>query len=138
VTAAFLIDGPTGSLSDCVDSVQPASCTSSRSGLVFQGSFRLHGTAGDYLLYVSLDGDDTGPGDYRLQPWTHPGLDYVDGTTKVALRVSSTGASWESVGGTLSVFNAKDAGFVDAIMESTGVHAARVDMSLIGEWNCHP
>ncbi len=92
-----------GAFNDCA-ALAPGASACRVSAHVIDAPLILGGTQHVYRLYLNLDGNYIGPGDYSLTPWrTNGGLDTDDGTSKVGLRESQTGAFWQSVSGLLTV-----------------------------------
>jgi hypothetical protein len=123
----------TGADQDCIKSFQAMSCPT---GSYDQARVvHLHGTTGNYILYVEVRGAYHGPAAYSLAPWPHPSLGVSDGVAKVAVREWTSGAMWQSTSGTLTIARGEETGTVSAVL--TGGGGSNADqLHIAGRWMC--
>lgn len=98
--------------------------------------FRMHGTKDDFILYIEVDGNYHGPGNYALAPWPHDSLGVPDGVAKVAVREYSSGQLWESSAGSLTIDSLENGGFVYAGLGPSTYSAVDVQLNIAGWWSC--
>jgi hypothetical protein len=127
----------TGVVSECATAAPGKTSTCSVRGHVLDALLRLAGSNQAFLLYIEVKGTYTGPGVYYLPQWKF-GLDTND-VPKVAVRQYTTGASWQSVAGVLSVTGRDGrSGTVSAILQVSNGTAVvpGPTLSVNGPWSC--
>lgn len=118
-------------------SVAPFPC--SRLGPTLDAVVELHGAAHDFLLYMEVDGDYSGPRAYGMDPWPDPYFHTNDGAAKVAVREVISGAFWQSTSGTLNIIGKEGrSGAVNADLMFVGGDPTPpvVRLHITGQWNC--
>lgn len=100
-------------------------------------SVRLHGSRHDYLLYINIRGNYTGPQAYGLRPWPSAALGDQDGVPKVAVREFVSGDLWQSVEGLVRISADGSSGTLSATLTPPGgAQSGLSDMRVDGHWQC--